>query len=1049
MKYLDREIIPARAISPEPTGWLENLVLGALRARVLVVVATVFATLIGIYAFFNLRIDAVPDISSIQVTVTSNARGLAPQEVEQYVTFPVELALQGMPKLTQLRSVSKYALSQVTAVFEEGTDIYWARQQVTERLKAAQDQMPRGSDVKMALGPIATGLGEIYQFEVRGAAYSLMQRRDILDWQVIPLLKGVAGVDEVQAMGGEAREYQVWLEPEKLHGYHITPVAVMSALERNNANSGGGYSVENGNQVLLRAGGLLTSVEDIGDVAVRRTAKGTVRVRDLGKVVVGKKLSQSIVTQNGRGQTTIGIVVMRKGENSEQVVNRVKTRLAALAPSLPPGVEVVPFYDRGALIDKTIETVWHNLAVGALLVLVVLFVLLGNFQGGVIAALAIPLSLLGSISFLTWTNTSGNLLSLGAVDFGILIDGSVVMIENILRRLSEEKPTPANRLAVVGKASAEVARPVLFAVLIITVVYLPVLFLTGIAGKTFQPMALTVIFGLLSALVVALFLTPVLAYFLIRKAPEEKETFLLRALRPPYVRALQACMGRPWLTGGVALVVFLGSLAVVPTLGSEFIPTLKEGAIVLTVNRPVSASLEESARQTTLIEKVVRTLPDVATAVARTGHSEQAFDPMGPDETDFFVILKPQEEWTTGQTQPEIEQVLSQKLAEAVPGAAIAFSQPIEQRMNELVAGAKGDVAVRIFGPELSTLARLGDELAQVLGRVQGSSDIKVEQVAGLPVVSAELNRKALSAYGVDAQDALDTVAAAVDGKVVGTIFQGKRRYDLTVRFAPDSLSRPEDIGTLPVAMGAGDLVPLAQVAKIVRREGPAQISHLAGDRNLMVQLNVRGRDLGGFVAAAQQETAKELALPPGYRIEWGGQFENLQEAQGRLLILVPVALALIFTLLYANFGSVRPGLLIFLNIPLALSGGLFALMLRGMPLSVTAGVGFIALFGVAVLNGVVLVSTIRRLEAEEGLSPFEAALEGTQLRLRPVLMTALVASLGFIPMAFATSVGAEVQRPLATVVIGGLVTATLLTLLVLPSLYPIICRETPIKSHH
>jgi heavy metal efflux system protein len=1041
-KSLERESLrsPKEA---QPTGLLEKLVAGALQARIFLLVLTVLAACAGVYAFLNLRVDAVPDISNIQVTVTTNARGLAPQEVEQYVTYPVEQSLQGMPKLTQLRSISKYALSQVTVVFEDGTDIYWARQQVSERLGTAMESIPKSIDAKMALGPLATGLGEVYQFEVRGSGYNLMQLRDILDWQVIPALKGVPGVDEVQSMGGQAKEYQVWLEPEKMHGFHVTVSEVLDALQRNNANAGGGYSVENGNQVLLRSEGMLHSLSDISNVMIKRTEGGTVRVSDLGKVVEGKKLSQSVVTQNGKGETVIGIVLMRKGENSKQLVDRIKARLEVLKPSLPANVQIVPFYDRGILIERTIDTVWHNLTVGAVLVVVILFVVLGNLRGGIIAALAIPLALLGSISFLVITNTSGNLLSLGAIDFGILIDGSVVMIENILRRLSEKRPAPEERLGVIAKASAEVARPILFAVLIITVVYIPILFLTGVAGKTFQPMALTVVFGLLSALIVALFLTPALAYFLIQRAPEEKETALMRWVRPPYTRALAFCASKPFLTTLVALGIFAGSLTLIPFLGSEFIPTLKEGSMVLTINRAVSGSLEAAAQQTTMIEKVVRTFPDVETAVARSGHSEQAFDPMGPDETDFFIILKPQAQWTTASTQAGIESAIAKKLEQEVPGAAISFSQPIEQRMNELVSGAKGAVAIRLYGQNLAILTKVGNQIAGAVSKVQGAEDVKVEQIAGLPIVSAKLNRVALNAYGIDAQDAMDTVAAAVDGKVVGTIFEGKPRYDLSVRFAPDSMTRPEDIGTLPVAMSATrELVPLSQIATIQKIEGPAEVAHREGDRNLTVQLNVRNRDLGGFVAAAQEAVRQKVAIPAGYRLEWGGQFEDLQEAQARLFILVPLAFALIFILLYATFSSVRPGLLIFLNIPLALSGGLYALALRGMPLSITAGVGFIALFGVAVLNGVVLVSTIRRLEEEEGLSAAEAAIEGTELRLRPVLMTALVASLGFVPMAIATSVGSEVQRPLATVVIGGLITSTLLTLLVLPALYPIICGK-------
>ncbi len=1053
-----------------PLRGIEKWVAGALRQRILMVVALVLATGVGVYTFFKLKIDAVPDISNIQVTVTANARGFAPQETEQYVTYPLEQVLQGMPRLVELRSISKYALAQVTAVFEDGTDIYWARQQVSERLGKAQEQLPKVG-VSVELGPIATGLGEVYQFEVRGKGYSLMELRDILDWQVIPVLKGVPGVEEVQAMGGQAKEYQVRVDPDKLRSYSLTMQQVMTALQMNNANAGGGYTVVNDNQILLRAEGMLHTPEDIGAVVIaghgatsvkeaiagRRMTNdipaqitshgGSVRIRDIAEVVIGKKLSQSVVTQNGRGETTIGIVIMRRGENSEMVVQGVKNKLAELAPGLPKGVHVVPFYDRSDLIHATIDTVWHNLIEGAILVVLILFLVLGNLQGGLIAATAIPLAMMGAISFLVLTNTSGNLLSLGAIDFGVLIDGSVVMIENILRRLAEEKPRPEDRLRVVELAATEVARPVLFAVAIIIVVYLPILFLTGVAGKTFQPMALTVVFGLIAALFIALFVTPVLAYFLIQGVPEEKETFILRWLRPRYESLLRFCMGQPALITVIALGVFVASLLPLPFLGTEFIPSLKEGSIVLTVNRPVSSSLEASAQQTTLMEKVVRELPEVATTVARSGHSEQAFDPMSPDETDFFIILKPQKEWKTAHTQQELENILSKRLDQAVPGAAIAFGQPIEQRMNELIAGAKGDIAIRVFGSNLQTLSQVGTQVSKVLNQVKGSSDLKITQTEGLPVVTAVLNYPALSAYGVDAQDVLDTVSTAVAGSVVGTIYQGKPRYDLAVRFAPESIKQISDIGNLPVSSRSGELITLKQVATLKLGDAPAEIDHLAGDRFLLVQVNVKDRDLGGYITEAQKAVREQVILPEGYRLEWGGQFKNLQEAQARLFILIPVALLLIFTLLYATYGSFRPGLLIFLNIPLALSGGLFALALRGMPLSVTAGVGFIALFGVAVLNGVVLVSTIRNHEQQDGLNPAEAAYAGASLRLRPVLMTALVASLGFLPMAIATSVGAEVQRPLATVVIGGLLTATALTLLVLPTLYPVICGKDSWKT--
>jgi cobalt-zinc-cadmium resistance protein CzcA len=1038
------EIAADQAISAAgpKRGWLEGMVEAALEARFLVVAFVLMFSVLSYWSFTNLHIDAVPDISNVQVAVTTNARGFGPLEVEEYITYPIELGLQNLPRLHSLRSISKFGLSQVTAIFADGTDIYWARQQVSERLKNAQDAMPAGADIKMFLGPIATGLGEVYQFEVRGSGYSLMQLRDILDWQIIPALKTVPGLDEVQSMGGDTKEYQVWLHPEKLHGYKVSPEEVMSALRKNNANAGGGYIVEGQNQIVLRAEGLLKTTADIGNVIVRRSATGFVRVKDVADVKIDRQLTTSIVTRDGLGETTIGIALMRKGENSREIIERIKTKVVEIAKTLPPNVQIIPFYDRGELIDNTIETVWHNLTEGALLVVVVLFVLLGNWQAGIIASLAIPLSLIGAVGFLVLSNTSGNLLSLGALDFGILIDGSVVMVDNILRRLAEFKPGGKNRLAVIKIASEEMARPVTFAVLIITIVYMPVLFLPGVSGRTFQPMATTVIAGLLTALAIALFVTPALSCLMLGKEVSAKDSLMMRLLRPLYDLALNICCRIPLIPALVAILLFAGSLLLIPGLGTEFIPVLREGALVLTVDRPISGSFQTAAEQTTLIEKVLRECPDVHTVVSRTGHSEQAFDPMGPDESDIFVLFKPRGTWKTARTQAELEEQLQKKLAQCVPGGAIAISQPIEQRMNELVAGAKGDIALRIVGPDIQKLRTLGEQAARALSSVRGATDVRVEKTTGLPTLTAKLDRNALTAYGVNAQDALDTVSSAVGGKVVGTIFQGKPRYNLVVRFAPEDIPTAQEMGSLPVAMGAGDLVPLSQLAKIENREGEAEIMHVHADRVFTVQCNIRNCDLGSFVQAAKAAVEKQVLLPPGYSLEWGGQFENLTAAQSMLSLLVPLALMLIGILLYCAFGAFRPVLLVFCNIPLALSGGLFALALRSMQLTVTAGVGFIALFGVAVLNGVVLVDTIRQLQQASGLSAAEAAILGAKQRLRPVLMTALVASLGFLPMALATSVGAEVQRPLATVVIGGLITSTLLTLLVLPAQYAFICGE-------
>lgn len=1021
-------------------GPIENCVSWSLQKRIMILIFTILFALGGLWAFGTMHVDAVPDISNIQVTVTTNARGFAPKEVEQYITYPIELALQSVPRLHQQRSVSKYALSQITAVFEDGTDIYWARQQINERLKSAQEQMPLSADTKISLGPIATGLGEIFQFEILGPGYSLMQLRDILDWKVIPALKTVPGVDEVQSMGGESKEYQVCLISERLHGYRITPTEIITALSKSNANAGGGYVVEQADQTLIRAESMLGSVSDIENVVLRRDLHGILRVKDLASVKLGFRLPQSIATSNGQGQTVIGVIVMRKGENSREVLEAVREKLRIIQINMPLNVVLKPYYDRGQLIDQTVETVKDNLFHGAGFVLLVLLLLLGSVRGAMIAALAIPLSLAGSLLFLKMSSISGNLLSLGAIDFGILIDGSVVMVENILRKLSH-KHSHRERLKIIRSAACEVALPVFTAVLIITIVYLPILGLPGVSGKTFQPMALTVVFGLITALIVSLLVTPTMCYFLLEKQPQEKESILLILARKIYRRTLLGACKHPLLTAAIALTVFFLSLLVIPGLGSEFIPVLKEGSVVLTVSRPVSGSLEIAAEQTTMIEKALHEIAAVDSVVSRTGHSEIAFDPMGPEESDVFVILKKQSEWINGETQQQIEDKIASKLRSEIPGIVFSISQPIEQRMNELVAGAKSDVAIRIFGDDLGELRKIGRWVARIVEKIEGAADIKLEQTDGLPTVSAKLNQTSLASYGIFAQDALTTVSAAVDGKTVGTIYEGKPRYPLTVRFAPESMRQATDIGDLPVSSASGDLVPLKQVATITKSLGAAQITHLQGDRLYMVQFNVRGRDLGSFVLAAQRAVEEKLTLPPSYRIEWGGQFENMKQAQERLFLLVPLALILIFTLLFSLYNDWRPGLLIFSNIPLAFSGGLVALHLRHMPISVTAGVGFIALFGVAVLNGVVLVSTIRNLELS-GINPRQAALLGASLRLRPVLMTALVASLGFIPMACATTVGAEVQRPLATVVIAGLISSTALTLLVLPSLYSLVCRK-------
>lgn len=1026
---------------------IERILEWSLKNRFLVFLMTGLLVAGGLVAMRSLPIDASPDVTNVQVQVLTSAPALGPEEVERFVTTPIELAMSGLPGLEDVRSVSKFGLSSVTLVFEEGTSIYFARQLVNERLQTAREAIPRGYG-EPALGPITTGLGEIFQFEVHGQGKSPMELRTILEWDIAPRLRRIPGVVEVNSFGGELKTYQVQVRPEDLARYGLAIGDVFQALERNNANAGGAYVEKNAEQYLVRGEGLIGSLEDIRDIVVSTDQAGTpVYVRQVADVAFAPMVRQGAVTRDGRGEAVAGIVMMLMGANARQVVSDVKHAITAMQPSLAKiGVEVDPFYDRTELVQKTIRTVAQNLAEGGVLVIVVLFLMLRNLRAGLIVSSVIPLSMLAAFIGMRWFGVSGNLMSLGAIDFGLIVDGSVIVVENAVRMIAERshalgRPvTRDERNGLVLRASREVLRSATFGVAIIAIVYLPILSLVGVEGKMFRPMAMTVLFALAGALVLALTFVPALASVLLPTRLSEKESFIVSGARRAYEPLLDRAVRKRWVTAGVAVAALGASLAVIPFLGAEFVPRLDEGAIALQAWRLPSVSLEESIRQSTEVEKVLKRFPEVTTVVSKTGRAEIATDPMGVEISDVFVMLKPRKEWNTAGSREELIGKLDDALRKSLPGTMFSYSQPIELRVQELISGVRSDVALKIYGDDLDRLERAANRAVTVLSKVPGAADVKAEQTAGLPVLRIAIDRRAIARLGINAADVLDVVNA-IGGREAGVVVEGQRRFPLQVRYAPATRASLEDLERLRVRAPGGQLIPVSQLADIRIEDGPAQISHEAGRRRITVEANVRGRDLAGFVADAEVAIQGSNVIPAGYFTEWGGQFENLQEASRRLLVVVPVSLALIFVMLFLALGSGRLAALIYLNVPFAVTGGVVALAVRGMPLSISAGVGFIALFGVAVLNGLVLVSYIKQ-RRDEGATVTEAAVGAGRVRLRPVLMTALVASLGFVPMAFATGAGAEVQKPLATVVIGGLVSSTLLTLLVLPSVYTWLFRD-------
>ena len=1012
---------------------LNSLIETALRNRFLVLMVTLLVAGMGVHSALNLPIDAVPDLTNVQVQVITEAPALSPEEVEQILSIPVERAMSGLPSVEQIRSISKFGISVVTIVFKEGTDIYRARQLVGERLTKASDAIPKGYGTP-TLGPISTALGEIFQFQIKGKGYSPMELRTILDWFVAFQLRAVPGVTEINTHGGELKTFQVELDPDKLAEYHLSMTDVFNALKSNNANVGGGYLVREGEARYIRGESQTHTIGDIEAIVVDERKGVPVTIADVAKVHPAPMIRAGLVTRDGEGEIVTGLVMMLIGENSRQVVNRVKEAVAKIQGSLPPGVTIEPLYDRTHLIDQTLDTVLHNLVEGGALVIVILLLLLGNIRGGLIVALAIPLSMLFAANIMFATGVTASLMSLGAIDFGMIVDSSVIMVENCVRRLSHEGGTRP-KLDIVRDAAVEVRKPTMFGELIIAIVYLPILALQGTEGKLFRPMALTVIFALFGSMILSLTLMPVLVSMGLSSKVKEKEVWLIRLVKHIFTPALDAVIRRPGIATIIALALVGVSIPVALNLGGEFMPRLNEGDLLIEAVRIPSASLEGAVPASTQIEEILKKFPEVRMVYCKTGRPEIANDVMGVHQTDVWTMLKPQSEWRAGLTRDRLIEEMDKELSENVPGVKFGFSQPIEMRVNELVAGVKSDVAALIAGPDLDVLRQKAAEVEKVLAKIPGAQDIKSPSAGRLPMLRVSVRRDQLARYGIKANDVLDAVAA-LGGTTVGTLFEGQKRYAIQVRLPESWRNDPGRIGSIRITDPMGRPIPLQDLAEIASEEGPNEIERENVQRRAVVGVNVRGRDIAGFVAEAQAAIDREVPKTPGYLIRWGGQFEHLQTATQRLLIVVPIALLLIFLLLYSTFGSLRMAALIYLAVPVAATGGIFALAARGLPFSISAGVGFIALFGVAVLNGLVWVSAVEHLRAE-GVEPHEAAREAALVRLRPILMTALVAGFGFIPMALATTPGAEIQRPLATVVIGGLITSTLLTALVLPAIYP------------
>jgi cobalt-zinc-cadmium resistance protein CzcA len=1011
----------------------------------LVILATLVLAGFGVLALKQIPIDAFPDVTNVQVQVLATAGGMSPPEVEKLVTRPIEMGIAGLPRLTEIRSVSKIGLAAITIVFEDGVDDYFARQLVSERLQSVRGSLPGGVDVQ--LGPITTGLGEVYQYTLvsQNSKYGATELRTVQDYIVRPILRTVPGVTDVNSFGGLVKQYQVIVNPDRLTSFGITLAQVFEALEKNNANASGNYIEHKSEQYIVRGLGLVKDMRDIENIIVAVQKHTPVYIRDLAEVKIGAELRQGAVTANGKGEAVAGIVLMLKGASGRDVVNAVKEKLPAIQKALPQGVELVPFYDRTDLVKKAIHTVTKALQEGAIFVFIMLVVLLADVRGAIIVTLVLPLAALFAFILMKWYGLSANLMSLGglAIGIGMMADGAVVMVENVHRHLTEPpgklNHVHAGKVETVLYAAKEVGRPIVFGIAIIIIVFLPLFTLEGFEGKMFAPLAFTISFALLGSLILSLTFVPMLCTFFLKQEPHEHDMFHIRWLKQLYLLTLKPCVKYPWLVAIVAVLALGGAFSLVPRIGTEFLPSLDEGSVAVQTFRIPSISLPQSLALQTEAEKLLKQFPEVIDVVSKTGRADIASDPMGVEMSDVIVTLKPHEEWTTTKSKEELVDKMRDALAE-LPGVASSFSQPIALRVDELVSGVKSAIGIKIFGEDLDVLKAKAEAVARVLGRVPGATDINVEKVSGLAYLQIEIDRDKIARYGINVADIQNVIETAIGGKEASKVYEGLKVFGLAVRFPEAARNDVGPIREILISSPGGALIPLGQLASVTVSEGPAQISREMGQRRIVIECNVAGRDLGGFVAEAQEKIDAAVKLPPGYLITWGGQFENQQRAMKRFAIVVPITIAAIFLLLFSSFNSVKQAVLIVLNIPFALIGGIIALVVGEFNLSVSASVGFIALFGVAVLNGVVMVSYFNELR-REGMKVADAVIEGAVLRLRPVLITASVAALGLIPMLFATGPGSEIQKPLAAVVIGGLVSSTLLTLYLLPTLYKVFER--------
>jgi heavy metal efflux system protein len=1045
---------------------LERIIRFSIRQRWVILAVTLGFAVLGIYNFQKLPIDAVPDITNVQVQINTEASGFTPYEVEQRITFPIETAMAGLPSLEYTRSISRYGLSQVTVVFHDGTDIYFARNLINERIQEVRDKLPEG--IAPSMGPIATGLGEIFLWTVEakpnamqadGTPYTSTDLRTVQDWIVRPQLRNIPGVADVNSIGGYVKQFHVTPKPDKLMAYGLTFRDVLAALSNNNANAGAGYIEHGGEQYLVRAPGQVANMEEIEQIIVGSNAGAPVYIRDVATVSLGKELRTGAATKNGQ-EAVVGTVFMLMGENSRTVSQRVAGKMVEINRTLPPGLEAKTVYNRESLVDAAISTVRKNLLEGAILVIVILFLFLGNIRAAIITALVIPLSMLFTITGMVTNKVSGNLLSLGALDFGLIVDGAVIIVENCVRRLAERQHqigrllTRQERFETVFSASKEVRKATMFGELIIMIVYLPILTLTGVEGKMFRPMAFTVIAALLGAMILSVTFVPAMVAMLLRGKISEKENPIVRRVRLVYEPTLDWVLKYRKRVAALALALVAASLLLAATMGSEFLPSLDEGDLLVHALRIPGTSLTQAIELQHTLEKRLMQFPEVKEVFAKIGTAEIATDPMPPSVADVYVMMKPPSEWPKKRPKAEVVADIERELRK-LPGNNYEFIQPIQMRFNELIAGVRSDVAVKVFGDDMEVLEQTGKAIEKLLEKIPGASDVKLEQVTGLPVLSVHIDRPAMARYGLNLTEVQEVVQVAIGGEEAGQIFEGDRRFDIVVRLPESVRTDIDKLQQIPIPLpgngtpnGGMNYIPLGSLAKFEVAPGPNQVSRENGKRHIVVTANVRGRDIGSFVAEAERAIGDNVSIPAGYWTEWGGQFEQMMSATRRLQVVVPVALLLILALLFASFGNLKDSLLVFTGVPLALTGGILALWVRDIPLSISAAVGFIALSGVAVLNGLVMISFIQNLR-REGRHLDEAIREGAISRLRPVLMTALVASLGFVPMALATGTGAEVQRPLATVVIGGIISSTLLTLVVLPALYRLFHRDVPLPAHH